>query len=368
MDGNDSGTPKKMCPAPISIWTRHARTDDCDGRSASISSFLEKSARRARVWLRQPRPLHLANLCDMCELIFEFQIHSYFKTYNFAGWYKHHPSRTALNKASELGCVICKRLMESLSELRLNTRPEQDSFSAKPFDLRWIVFHTESAPECFLQISFADDYLGTEKPLLHWTLLNGTLPGSLEGISFSLNQHGKIALPATILDKELSPWATCWGQRWRWDFCRFWLHNCRTLHHKCSHREQRTPFRPSRLVLVQRNATDTITARVACTSISDAAVEYLTLSHCWGTTKFFTLVEQNLGQLQKDIVVGNSPKAFQDAFAVTLELGFSYIWIDSLCIVQDSQDDWLRESSQMGDIYKNCSCNIAATSSAKRFL
>lgn len=40
-----------------------------------------------------------------------------------------------------------------------------------------------------------------------------------------------------------------------------------------------------------------------------------------------------------------------------------YIWIDSLCIIQqqDSKDDWLRESPQMGMIYSNSYCNIAAT-------
>ncbi len=41
---------------------------------------------------------------------------------------------------------------------------------------------------------------------------------------------------------------------------------------------------------------------------------------------------------------------------------FDYIWIDALCIMQDSRADWHLESTKMGDIYANSYCNIAATS------
>lgn len=41
-----------------------------------------------------------------------------------------------------------------------------------------------------------------------------------------------------------------------------------------------------------------------------------------------------------------------------------YIWIDSLCIIQDSIEDWNYESLTMADVYKNSSLNIAATASS----
>ena len=56
-------------------------------------------------------------------------------------------------------------------------------------------------------------------------------------------------------------------------------------------------------------------------------------------------------------------QTFQDAFTVTRALGLQYIWIDALCIIQDSQDDWQVESAQMCNIYSNSFCNIAATAS-----
>ncbi|KAB2571561.1 hypothetical protein DBV05_g9777 [Lasiodiplodia theobromae] len=55
------------------------------------------------------------------------------------------------------------------------------------------------------------------------------------------------------------------------------------------------------------------------------------------------------------------PRTLRDAARVTRRLGFRYIWIDSLCIVQDSVEDWERESKRMGAVYENAYCTIAAT-------
>jgi hypothetical protein len=41
-------------------------------------------------------------------------------------------------------------------------------------------------------------------------------------------------------------------------------------------------------------------------------------------------------------------------------LGLEYLWIDSLCIVQDDSDDWQRECTQMAEVYRYGYCNIAA--------
>lgn len=42
-------------------------------------------------------------------------------------------------------------------------------------------------------------------------------------------------------------------------------------------------------------------------------------------------------------------------------MGIHYLWIDSLCIVQDSTEDWRKESVLMCSVYANSYCNIAAT-------
>jgi hypothetical protein len=50
---------------------------------------------------------------------------------------------------------------------------------------------------------------------------------------------------------------------------------------------------------------------------------------------------------------------------VVSRLGLSYIWIDSLCIVQDVETDWQRESAKMADIYANSALTIAASLAAQ---
>ncbi|KAI7093293.1 hypothetical protein KC340_g10084 [Hortaea werneckii] len=56
------------------------------------------------------------------------------------------------------------------------------------------------------------------------------------------------------------------------------------------------------------------------------------------------------------------PKTFSDAIEITRKLGIDYIWIDSLCIIQDDEDDWRRETAIMEHIYEGSYLNIAASS------
>jgi hypothetical protein len=53
-------------------------------------------------------------------------------------------------------------------------------------------------------------------------------------------------------------------------------------------------------------------------------------------------------------------KTFQDAIEVSHGLGINYLWIDSLCIVQDNEDDWAKESAVMKDVYGFSYVTIAA--------
>jgi len=57
-------------------------------------------------------------------------------------------------------------------------------------------------------------------------------------------------------------------------------------------------------------------------------------------------------------------QTFTDAIVVTKHLGYRYLWIDSLCIVQDDCEDWERESGRMADVYGNADLVIGATSAA----
>jgi hypothetical protein len=87
---------------------------------------------------------------------------------------------------------------------------------------------------------------------------------------------------------------------------------------------------------------------------------YAALSHCWGGQVSLTLLEQNLHDLQQGIPFESFPKTFRHAVEVCRFLGIPYLWIDSLCIIQDSEDDWAVQGSKMDEVYSRCHLAIAA--------
>jgi hypothetical protein len=61
--------------------------------------------------------------------------------------------------------------------------------------------------------------------------------------------------------------------------------------------------------------------------------------------------KRNIDTLSKSMRFDNLPKTFQDAIIVTRKLGVQYLWVDSLCITQDDEDDWNRESRLMEKVF-----------------
>ena len=91
---------------------------------------------------------------------------------------------------------------------------------------------------------------------------------------------------------------------------------------------------------------------------------YAALSHCWGSKPILRLTTANIGNLRTEIHVSSLPKSFRDAITVVRRLRVRYLWIDSLCILQDSIEDWRSESVTMDDVYRNAICCIAATAAS----
>ncbi len=139
---------------------------------------------------------------------------------------------------------------------------------------------------------------------------------------------------------------------------------CLNTHKHCREHNQSSNL-PARLIFVSYDEDDcTLTARLHILSQVTENLEYLTLSHCWGGAKILTLNAGTIEPFQNDIPLIDLPKTFRDALLITHKLGFSYIWIDSLCIMQDSAADWATESAKMGGVYAGSMCTIAATGSS----
>ena len=88
---------------------------------------------------------------------------------------------------------------------------------------------------------------------------------------------------------------------------------------------------------------------------------YATLSHCWGGHEFVRLLTGNISAFQNQVPWSALTKTFQHAIKFARMLNLRYIWIDSLCIVQDCKQDWLEQSSKMASIYEHSAVTLAAT-------
>lgn len=94
---------------------------------------------------------------------------------------------------------------------------------------------------------------------------------------------------------------------------------------------------------------------------------YLTLSHCWGQNEVIKLTTATVDNMHVGISISELPALYQDAITVCRRLEIRYLWIDSLCIIQDQELDWTREIAAMGEVYSNALCNIEAAHAADVF-
>ncbi|KAK8137310.1 hypothetical protein PG984_005250 [Apiospora sp. TS-2023a] len=131
--------------------------------------------------------------------------------------------------------------------------------------------------------------------------------------------------------------------------------------HDCSH-GTRTSLLPTRVLgVTSQHGQDMI--KLLVTDRQDAT--YACLSHCWGNTSHMIKTKtHNLQSYLEGIRIADLPQTFQDAVDITRRLGIRYLWIDSLCIIQDSKEDWDAEAQRMADIYEGSYITIAATDSA----
>ncbi|KAK1774799.1 heterokaryon incompatibility protein-domain-containing protein [Copromyces sp. CBS 386.78] len=90
---------------------------------------------------------------------------------------------------------------------------------------------------------------------------------------------------------------------------------------------------------------------------------YVALSHCWGPPDKRPL-QTTLGTIEDYISSGipfdRLPQTFADAVWVTRELGIRYLWIDALCIIQDSLSDWEAEAHNMCSVYEGATLTLGA--------
>jgi hypothetical protein len=133
-----------------------------------------------------------------------------------------------------------------------------------------------------------------------------------------------------------------------------WLQECITEHKDC------LPYH-SEIVNLPTRVIDVSSKDFFLHETAGEIGSYAILSHCWGKHPIITTTKDNIRLRLSKIPSIELSKTFRDAVAVTRALSLQYVWIDSLCIIQDSTQDWELESSKMGNYYAAAEVTIAAT-------
>ncbi|KAL0929835.1 tol-like protein [Colletotrichum truncatum] len=138
---------------------------------------------------------------------------------------------------------------------------------------------------------------------------------------------------------------------------REWLEECDSSPSHINCRPADNPRLPARLLDVQGDVP-------YLRDSEDIDDVYLALSHPWGdprTNNHFCTYTHNIESHKKGINFNKLPATFRDAITVTRQLGFRYLWIDSLCIIQGPNGDFAEQSKSMGDVFSSAHCVIAAS-------
>lgn len=97
---------------------------------------------------------------------------------------------------------------------------------------------------------------------------------------------------------------------------------------------------------------------------AEGDTRYLTLSYCWGGTEQLKLCKDTETRLESGFIPEEMAPIQRDTVDVARALSIPYIWIDALCILQDSYDDWACEASQMDEIYAGSYVTVCALTSS----
>ncbi|KAK7921526.1 heterokaryon incompatibility protein-domain-containing protein, partial [Apiospora marii] len=246
-------------------------------------------------------------------------------------------------------CLQCVTLLESI-------RVFEDSFGSFIVDVRRVhaygLFDADPNATLYLELYFCDErpklaleVFYSENPVKTPGLQNGKAPEVVDGRSFLMSAIKPRRLMASDFSSSLQ-------------WIRSLINSCIHDHKSCVQAEV-IPF-PRRVVAFERGPDKAITVKLE-EDVCQPQGRYATLSHCWGSHQTLVTTTATINTRRRGIEWKDIPRTYQDSIEVCLQLGIGYLWIDSLCILQDDRQDWEIESAKMADIYENSYITIAAT-------
>ncbi|KAK1749432.1 heterokaryon incompatibility protein-domain-containing protein [Echria macrotheca] len=280
----------------------------------------------------------------------------------------HHRSYAALRSSAQSGCSLCALLQEGF----LHCRSHKDEYLLTY--LPQADGNRQQRPAAEIEACVREvekEYLAKPQPFylqrVHSTV-NGT--GGTHGFEYCVGTFDPN--PPMVQVVEITAGFTVTtgpdlaasgflrrrqGPRHDLNLAASWLSECQTEHFfEC--RGEWDPQPPTRLLRVSQREDDLF---VALIDSETDGLPYIALSHCWGQgVPPLRTLTTNHADHTMGIRVSSLPKTFRDAVTVAQHLGVEHLWIDSLCIIQDSAEDWERECPRMSSIYSNAVLTIAA--------
>jgi hypothetical protein len=154
-----------------------------------------------------------------------------------------------------------------------------------------------------------------------------------------------------------------------------WLNKCNTSHSECAHLSTRLVPLPTRVLDVStlpgpeqmlgkqpiwREQFQDGKCKLLRTTKGQTGL-YVALSYRWGTSLPLKTTTINLQAHESAIRFDKLPQTLQDVIMIVRYIDIRYVWIDCLCILQDSKADWEHEAARMADVYSNAYLTVAAS-------
>ncbi|KAF5875696.1 putative heterokaryon incompatibility protein [Botrytis fragariae] len=282
-------------------------------------------------------------------------------------FYPHHKCFQDLVKSAEIGCDLCEVILTCLKK-RIPGEDE-DSRGGNADEIYWTDFSRRR--ETDIKISINSSHVYPDATLDEVQMLDTILVqvGNIGDLRSDFKTRGRsfevLTQSLTIITKRNSPIRLKdfqigraeidpdLGSKLNYDITRGWLKECLECH---SCHNTNLPQLPTRVIDVTPNQTRIIHS-------NGIKAHYIALSHCWGGPIPTSSTTVTLPQYQNELPFEPLPANFRDAITITRELGVQYLWIDSLCIIQDSKHDWEQESQKMGTVYRDALVTVYAMSS-----
>lgn len=262
--------------------------------------------------------------------------------------YEHAANLQSLEVSAQRGCLSCQIFIHALQSVKSKqTTVTLFAIAAGPHTAADAIYIRRGP----LSKNFIDGvpkfWDGGGFAQLNWLIQPGTAQqrsfGSLEGLGPSADCVQNIELMKSLIE------------------------DCVSNHPDCRATMQR--LLPTRVLDLGDDPNVVKVRVVPGAECSKRHNRYMALSHCWGsvpTNAPWKLMNDRMKDYSSDIPFSHLPKTFRQAILLTKKLGERFLWIDSLCIIQDSRDDWHSEASRMSDVYSGSLCTIStATDSAR---